>query len=470
MFWIIVKIALFLLAVAGLTLGAEQLMHSTGGFRIAVMDLELTLGPLQAAVAALALLALLWVVFRIVALLVAVLRFITGDASALTRFFQDRRKRQGLDALTDGFLALAEGDGARARSKARKAESVPEARTLFHLLMAQAAESSGDADLAEAQWKALVADDRSRFAGVQGLIARRLAAGDTETARALADKALKLQPMHGPTQTTLLTLQTRSGDWEGARKTLQIIARVGGMPAEMVKHRDAVLILQQAAALGDSDAARDLAIEANGLAPELIPAAVKAAAARVARSEGPVAGKLLRKAWAAQPHPDLARAYADIAPDEAPADRVARFEKLLAQTPDHDEARLTRAELLIAADDFPAARRALGDLATRAPTQRVLAAMAAIERGEGAEDAVVRDWLARALTAPRGPQWVCDRCQHSHAGWVALCENCGALDSLAWRGPEGSAETAGTGGETRPLNVGGSRKTDATAAAGGTAG
>ena len=48
-------------------------------------------------------------------------------------------------------------------------------------------------------------------------------------------------------------------------------------------------------------------------------------------------------------------------------------------------------------------------------------------KGEGAPGNVVRGWLAKALTAPRGPQWVCDKCNTIHAEWVPLCTNCQAL-------------------------------------------
>ena len=34
--------------------------------------------------------------------------------------------------------------------------------------------------------------------------------------------------------------------------------------------------------------------------------------------------------------------------------------------------------------------------------------MAAIEKGEGAEEKTIRAWLNKALTASRGPQWVCE--------------------------------------------------------------
>jgi HemY protein len=111
---------------------------------------------------------------------------------------------------------------------------------------------------------------------------------------------------------------------------------------------------------------------------------------------------------------------------------------------------LTRAELLIAAEDFPAARRAVGKLHETAPSQRVMTIMAAIERGEGSDDSVVRGWLARALTAPRGPRWVCEKCQHIHADWVAICENCGAFDTLSWRAPPDSSGPSASGTEMLP--------------------
>ena len=88
------------------------------------------------------------------------------------------------------------------------------------------------------------------------------------------------------------------------------------------------------------------------------------------------------------------------------------------------------------------------------PDARTLTIMAAIERGEGSSDAVVRGWLARAVSAPRGPQWVCDSCQHIHADWAPTCENCGTFDSLSWRAPPKSSMSTPTGLEMLPLVVG----------------
>ena len=107
------------------------------------------------------------------------------------------------------------------------------------------------------------------------------------------------------------------------------------------------------------------------------------------------------------------------------------------------ESRLLAAELALAAEDFPAARKALGDLAETQPTTRSLAIMAAVERGQGAPEQVVRGWLAKALGASRGPQWICGKCNHVHAAWAPVCENCGAFDTLDWR-PRRTTRTPGS--------------------------
>ena len=456
MFWTVLKVVVFLGLIAALTFGVERFMQTDYGVRIAVADLELNLGPVQAVLAALVLVLAVWLVLKLAGFLVAVLRFINGDDTAISRYFDRARKRRGLEALSDGFLALAAGEGDTAVARARKAEKLLENRTLTNLLMAQAAQTKGDTALAGEYYKRLLVEDRSRFVGVQGLLRQQLDAGEDAKARQLAEKALALRPAHGGTQDTLLQLQNRTGDWQGARRTLSEVKRSGRLPKDVFYRRDAVLALQQAQAYADegSDAmAQDLAIEAHRLSPGLVPAAVMAARAHIARGAGRKASNLLKKTWKLAPHPELAQVYAEIDPAETPAARVKRFEKLFSYN-DDDEAKLTRAEILIAAEDFPAARRAVGNLHETAPSQRVMTIMAAIERGEGSDDAVVRGWLARALTAPRGPQWVCDSCQHIHARWVAICEHCGAFDTLTWKRPPDSSGPSATGTEMLPLIVG----------------
>ena len=288
------------------------------------------------------------------------------------------------------------------------------------------------------------------------MLRQKLAEGDSETALKLAEKAFELKPKHAEIQDILLKLQSESADWKGARATLGAKMKAGSLPKEVYRRRDAVLALQEARTVMDdtvSIEAREAAIEANRLSPDLIPAAAMAARSLIDKGDKKAATRVLKKAWEARAHPELAAVFAEIEPDETPTARLKRF-KLLAQLhPDNDETLMLLAELHIAAEDFPAARRALADLITRHPTQRSLAIMAAIERGEGSDEAVVRGWLARALTAPRGPQWCCDKCQAIHATWAPICENCAGFDTLSWREPAETTGQSATGSELLPLLV-----------------
>ena len=455
----LIKILAFVAVVAGLTWGAARLTDVTGGAEIAMAGYEVTLGPLQL-VLAIALLALLgWLLFKALGLLLALVHFINGDDTAVSRWFSRSRERKGYKALGDGMIALAAGEGETAMAKGRRAERYLRRPDITSILVAQGAELTGDRKTAEGAYRDLVKIDRTRFVGIRGLMRHRLAEGDTDTAMKLAQKAFEIKPRHVETQDTLLRLQAEAHDWSGARATLDAKRRSGSLPRNVVKRRDAVLALSEARDIFDETAsieAREKAIEANRLSPGLIPAAVMAARSYLAVGNTRYATRVIRKAWEMEPHPDLAQVFAEIAPNEDPKTRLGRFAPLLKARPEHAETPMLEAELLIAAEQFNEARRALGDLVETDPTARVLTLMAAIERGRGADDAVVRGWLARALTAPRGPQWVCENCHNVHPHWEPVCSNCHAFDTLAWTRPAESGTTLPRGTEMLPLIVGGS--------------
>ena len=457
MLWSLVKIVVFIALVAALTLAAGYLLETEGGVQITVAGTEYTLGPLQSVVAAGILVLAVWVGLKLLGLLMAVLHFINGDETAISRYFDRNRERRGFQALSEGLIALASGEGREAMAKASRAERYLRQPQLTNLLTAQAAEMAGDSKKAETVYKKLLADNSTRFVGMRGILKQKLAEGDTDTALELAKRAFALKPKHEETQDVLLRLQARKHDWDGARKTLSAKLKYGNLPRDVHKRRDAVLALSQAQGVfaeGASIEAREAAIVANRLSPDLIPAAVMAAEGYIDKGKPRYATRLLKKAWDARPHPDLAAAYARIVPDETPAARIKRFEQLVRHNADHRESHMLMAELHIAAEDFPGARRALGDLVENHPDARVLTIMAAIERGEGKSDAVVRGWLTRALSAPRGPQWVCDNC-HSVAGaWAPVCPNCESFDTLSWTTPPMSEPQPASGVEMLPLIVG----------------
>jgi len=457
MLWSLLKIVLFVAIVGGLALGGQELLGMQGGIQITVAGTEYTLTAFQSVIALGVLMVLVWVALKLASLLVAVLRFLNGDETALSRYFDRNRERKGFAALSEGMMALASGEGKAAMAQAAKAEKYLQKPELTNLLTAQAAEVAGDRLKAEATYKKLVANERTRFVGVRGIMKQKLAAGETDTALKLAERAFAIKPRHVETQDTLLQLQAQAEDWSGARKTLNAKLKHGSMPRDLHRRRDAVLALSQATSVLDEDAgiaAQEAAIQANKLSADLVPAAAMAARSYIAKGKPKLATRVVKKAWAVQPHPDLAAAFAEIEPDETPANRLKRFQTLFAVNAEDRETKLVRAELNIAAEDFPNARRALGDLAETDADARVLTIMAPIESGEGASEAVVRGWLARAVTAPRGPQWVCDNCSNIEAEWRATCSNCGGFDTLSWTSPKTADLAMPTGAAMLPLIVG----------------
>ncbi|MEL7211284.1 MAG: heme biosynthesis HemY N-terminal domain-containing protein [Pseudomonadota bacterium] len=456
MLWSLIKVVLFIGIIGALTLGAEYLLQTDGGVMITIGGVEYTFGVLEATIALVVLVIAVWVLLKLLGLLVATLRFINGDETAISRYFDRNRERKGFQALSDGMMALASGEGRTAMAKAAKAEKYLQRPELTNLITAQAAEISGDRKKAEEVYKRLLQDERTRFVGVRGIMKQKLADGETDTALQLAEKAFALKPKHVETQDTLLKLQAETADWSGARKTLNAKLRHGSLPRDVHKRRDAVLALSEATdvlADGQTIEAREAAIEANRLSPDLIPAAVMAARAYIEQGKPRYATRLLKKAWDVSPHPDLAAAFADIEPDEDTTKRLKRFNALTKTRPDHPETRMLLAELNIAAEDFPAARKALGDLVETAPTARSIAIMAAVERGEGADDSVVRGWLTKALSAPRGPQWICENCHNIHSSWSPVCSNCSSFDTLSWREPTSGEAAVPASATMLPLIV-----------------
>ena len=114
MLWSLIKIILFVVLVAAATMGAAYLMELEGGVRIAAGGYEVNLTPLYAVILLIALVFAVWLILRLVTLLVAILKFINGDETAITRYFNRNREQKGYQALSEGMMALAAGEGRHA--------------------------------------------------------------------------------------------------------------------------------------------------------------------------------------------------------------------------------------------------------------------------------------------------------------------------------------------------------------------
>lgn len=435
----LIRIFLFVLVVASVAIGITFLVEADGLVRVAFNGQEYEFTVLVAVLIFVLAVLATFLLVRLFGLMVAVFKFVNGEDTAVWRYLNRNRERRGYEALADSMVALASGEGRLAITKAAKAEQKLNRPELTNLVNAQAAELAGDGKRATKYYKALLKEDRTRFVGVSGLMKQKLADGDTKTALALAEKAFAIKPKHTETMDALFKLQTGEGRWSGAKDTIAAKRNAGELPGDVATRRQAVLALADAKARlddGDIDGGKAAALEAHKLAPALTHAAVLTAEFYNLENRPRLATGALKKAWAQMPQPDLAAAFAELKPDETPAQRLKRFKALISQNSGDPESKMLQAELALADEDYPAARRAIRELNEEDPTVRTMTIMAAIERGEGASDDVVRSWLSKALDAPRGNQWVCDSCGTIHGDWAAVCTNCDGFDTIAWRKPE----------------------------------
>ena len=156
MLWSLIKIVIFVALVAAAAFGGSYLLDMQGGVRIAMGGTEFNLTPLNAVIALVLLVLAVWLLLKLVSLLIAVLKFINGDETAITRYFDRNRESKGYKALADGLMALASGEGREAMAKAAKAEKYLHKPELTNLLTAQAAEMTGDTKKAETDRKSVV--------------------------------------------------------------------------------------------------------------------------------------------------------------------------------------------------------------------------------------------------------------------------------------------------------------------------
>jgi HemY protein len=149
--------------------------------------------------------------------------------------------------------------------------------------------------------------------------------------------------------------------------------------------------------------------------------------------------KLVEAAWLANPHPDLADAYAHVKLGDAARQRLQRIETLAAKTPadkpGHVEGQLAIARAAIDASEFARAREVLTPYVND-PTQRVALLMAEIERTEHGDSGRARAWTLRAVRARHDPAWTADG--YVSDRWRPVSPVTGRLDAFQWQTPVAS--------------------------------
>jgi HemY protein len=422
-----IRIILFLLLIAlgaaGATWVAEQtgdVMLSWGGWRVQTTLPVFVLALGIAVVSA----TMLW----------AILRGLWRTPERLRRSRRERRHARGRHAITQGLLAIGHGDSTAARIHAEAARKHAAHDPLALLLHAQSAQLDGDREGAQRAFRAMAEREDTRLLGLRGLFIEAQRADDPVAAVMVAEEALKLSPSSSWASHAVLGFCCAKGDWAGALKILDNNQSAGLIDKATYRRQRGVLLTARALELEkvDRDLSRESVAEAIKLAPTLVPAAVLASKYESEAHQVRRSMRIVETAWLAQPHPDLADAYAHVKLGDSARQRLVRVQTLAAKAPGHIEGALAIARAAIDASEFAIAREALAPFIAQ-PTQRVAMLMAEIERTEHGDSGRARAWTLRAVRALHDPAWTADG--YVSDRWRPVSPVSGRLDAFQWQTP-----------------------------------
>jgi HemY protein len=436
------RILIFILIIVAVALGVAWFADQPGSITVQWLGYEIKTSAFVGALVLIGIAAALILAW-------ALLRFIVTRPAAMVAYLQERRRRQGFEALTRGLLAIGVGDRAQAQRYAGMARRNLPNEPLTALLKAQAAQLKGDRATARRAFEAMLDRPETELLGLRGLYleAKR---SDTNAARVIAEQVVKRDPELAWSVNALFDMQARAGDWEGALNTLAIARQHGNVEAGVALRRRAALLTAEARDLEASAPAKALALanEALRLAPSLVPSAEIAGRLLASKGDGRQASRLIARTWKLAPHPDLALVYAFANPGDSPRERLKRVKHLAGLTPGDIEGQIAIAMAAIEARDWREAEAALSPYLHDRPPARVCTLMARIEAGEGNKGRE-REWLARAVRAPRDRAWIADG--YISDRWLPVSPVTGAVDAFEWKAP---VDAIGKGDDTLLIEEG----------------
>lgn len=419
-----IRVILFLIALALIATGVVWFADRPGGIVLTWMGYRIETSLMVAALTIVVLVLALMLVLSII-------RAILRSPEQVSLFFRHRRAMKGYLAISRGLVAIGAGDMRLARRAADDAARLSPNDALTLLLNAQAAQLSGDAAAAERAFREMARRDDTKLLGLRGLYIEAQRRNDATTARRAAEEAARVAPALTWAGQAVLDDRCAASDWAGALEALD--AMKSALEKSDYRRKRAVLLTARALALNeiDRDASRAAVLEAVKLAPDLAPAAALAGRRLSEAGEQRKARRILEKAWAISPHPDLADAYADLRPGDSARERLTRMQKLADKVPGQLEGALAVARAAVEAREFETARKALAPYLS-APTRRVATLMAEIEEAEHGDTGRVREWMGRAMRAAGDPVWTADGVVSDR--WRPVTPN-GRLDGFEWRLP-----------------------------------
>lgn len=363
------------------------------------------------------------------------IRIVLNSPRIMNRFFKQRKKDRGYTALSQGLIAAGSGDAAMARRFAKESGKLLPSEPLVKLLDAQTSLLEGNNEKARDQFENMLKDDRTKLVALRGLFLEAEKQGAKEAAQQYVEEAAELAPSVPWAGNAMLRYRATQGDWAGALSALQANRSAGLIEKQAATRQRAVLLTAYAMSQEQGDPAKAVKLtkEAHRLAPDLVPAAIVGARVLMRDNSLRRASRMIETVWKKIPHPELADAYVHMRVGDSALDRLKRARKLASLCTNHVESSIAIAEAAIEAQDWQAARDAMLPIMSTAPTERACLIMADIEEGETGDQGRMRDWLSRAVRAPKDAAWTAGSLVSEK--WLPFSPLTGQIDAFEWKVP-----------------------------------
>ncbi len=423
-----VRLIFWFAVLAGVTYGVTWLADSPGQVAVTIAG---TVYAVSLGIGALG----LGIAFIVVWTIWGIFKWIIGRPSAFGGFFSRRREKKGRLALSTGLLAIGAGDDETARKAAVMAGRLLPDDPLAQLLSAQSAQQQGDSARVKQVYREMANAPDTKLLGLRGLFNEARREKNIDAAREIANQALAENAGASWASNAMLVSYAADKDWPAVLLLLDNQLKAKIIDKETAQRKKAVVLTAQALEVedADADAALDLATKAHKLDPSLVPAAV--VAGRTNSSVGSLrkASRILETTWSLSPHPDIAEVYAHARPGDSAKDRQLRVKALLRMHHGGKEGAIATSVAAIAAQDWKTARETLNPLVNDQPSVRICTLMAEIETGEFGDKGRAREWLARAVHAPRDPAWTAQGFVSPQ--WLPVSPITGELGVFKWKVP-----------------------------------
>jgi HemY protein len=371
----------------------------------------------------------------------AIIRRIIGAPKRLAKLNAQRRKDKGVQALSDGFIALQGGNAILARKFAIEAKAKLEKNTAAKLLEARADLALGDLGQARENYKSLMSDQKTSLAALTGLHDQAIAQGREDVAISFAKKAHELEPNSQWAKRAVFEDLIKNIQYEKALNMLKGEA-VSNVKERIEKNRKQA-VLHSAIAIENEIENPDKSLANAQLALKLVvdftPAALVGARIMSNRNQIRKASSLLRRVFNVNKHPDVATLYMNVQSGNSAVEKLKRAIDLIGENPSDEESAIVLAQAAAEAYEWKKARKVLAGFIDDNPSQGVCVLMAQIEEGQAGDQGKARQWLSKAVIAPRDATWIADGIISNV--WEPISPITGKLDAFEWKIPPSAVAT-----------------------------